>query len=115
MIQMIRINEPGRLLTEHLLLEMTMEKGIGDIHLVYWPAARDRKLEDRKNGSGFDNRRKGVMEVDAFTLPETANHPTRLVMIKSTIRMKLVLEDPLPGDDIGMSQTRNKLPHVVAL
>jgi hypothetical protein len=35
MIRMIRIDEPGGLLTEHLLLEMTMEKGIGDIHLVY--------------------------------------------------------------------------------
>jgi hypothetical protein len=53
------------------------------------------------------------MEVDAFTLPKTADHPMRLVTIKITIRMKLVLEDPLPGDDIGMSRTRNKLPHVV--
>jgi hypothetical protein len=113
MILVIRIDEPGGLLTEHLLLEMTMEKGIGDIHLVYWPAVRDRELEDRKNGAGFDNGCKGVMEVDAFTLPETADHPTRLVTIKRTIRMKLLREDPLPGDDIGMSRTRDKLPHVV--
>jgi hypothetical protein len=59
MIRVIRIDEPGGLLIEHLLLEMTMEKSIGDIHLVYWPAARDRKLEDRKNGAEFDNRSKG--------------------------------------------------------
>jgi hypothetical protein len=44
MIRVIRIDEPNGLLTEHLLLEMTMEKSIGDIHLVYWLAARDRKL-----------------------------------------------------------------------
>jgi hypothetical protein len=94
---------------------MTMEKGIGDIHVVYWPAARDRKLENCKNGARFDNRSKGVMEVNTFTLPETADHLARLVMIKSTIRMKLVLEDPLPGDNIGMSGTWNELPCVVAL
>jgi hypothetical protein len=114
-IRVSRIDEPGGLLTEHLLLEMTMEKSIGDIHLVHWPAARDCKLENGKNGAGFDNRSKGVMEVDTFTLPETADHPARLVMIKSAIRMKLMLEDPLPGDDIRMSGTRNKLPCVVAL
>jgi hypothetical protein len=107
MIRVIRVDEPGGLLTEHLLLEVTMEKSIGDIHLMYWPAARDHKLENRKNGAGFDNRSKGVMEVDTLTLSEAADHPTRLVTIKSTIRMKLVLEDPLPGDDIGMSGTRN--------
>jgi hypothetical protein len=106
MIRMIRIDEPSRLLTEHLLLEMTMEKGIGDIHLVYWPAARDRKLEDHKNGARFDNRRKGVMEVDAFALPETVNHPTRLVTIMSTIRTKLVLEDPLLGDALACPRHR---------
>jgi hypothetical protein len=107
MIRVMRIDEPGGLLTEHWLLQMTIEKSIGDIHLVYWPAVRDLKLENRKNSVGFDNRSKGVMEVDTFTLPETADHLARLVMIKSTIRMKLVLEDPLPDDDIGMSGMRN--------
>jgi hypothetical protein len=115
MIRMNRINESGGLLTEHLLLRMTMEKSIRDIHLVHWPAARDRKLENSKNDAGFDNRSKGVMEVDTFTLSETTNHPARLVTIKSAIWMKLMLEDPLPDNDIGMSRTRNKLPCVVAL
>jgi hypothetical protein len=107
MIRVIRIDEPSGLLKEHLFLEMTMEKSIGDIHLVHWPAARDRKLENRKNVAGFDNRSKGDMEVDTFMLSKTADHPARLVTIKSAIRMKLVLEDPLPGDDIGMMGTRN--------
>jgi hypothetical protein len=115
MIRMSRINKSGGLLTEHLLLKVTMEKSIGDIHMVHWPAARNRKLENGKNGAGFDNRSKCVMEVDTFTLSETANYPSRLVMIKSAIRMKLMLEDPLPGNDIGMSRTRNELPCVVAL
>jgi hypothetical protein len=112
---MSRIDEPDGLLTEHLLLKMTMKKSIRDIHLVHWPAARDRKLENGKNGVGFDNRSKGVMEVDTFTLPETANHPARLVTIKSAIWMKFMLEDPLPSNDIGMSGTWNELPCVVAL
>jgi hypothetical protein len=115
MIRMSRIDESGGLLTEHLLLKVTMEKSIRDIHLVHWPAARNRKLENSKNGAGFDNRSKGVMEVDTFTLSETANHPACLVTIKSAIWMKLMLEDPLPSNDIGMSRTRNELPCVVAL
>jgi hypothetical protein len=115
MIRMSRIDESGGLLTEHLLLKMTMEKSIRDIHLVHWPAARDRKLENGKNGAGFDNRSKGVMEVDTFTLSATVNRPARLVTIKSAIWMKLMLEDPLPGNDIGMSRTQNELPCVVAL
>jgi hypothetical protein len=102
-----RIDEPGGLLTEQLLLKMTMEKSIRDIHLVHWPAARDRKLENGKNSVGFDNRSKGVMEVDTFMLPKTTDHPAHLVTIKGAIRMKLMLEDPLPGDDIGMSGMRN--------
>jgi hypothetical protein len=57
MIRVIRIDEPSGLLIEHLLLEMTIEKSIGDIHLVHWPAARDRKLENGKNGDeGMTNR-----------------------------------------------------------
>jgi hypothetical protein len=106
-IRVSRIDEPGGLLIEHLLLKMTMEKSIRDIHLVHWPAARDRKLENSKNGAGFDNRSKSVMEVNTFMLPKTADHPARLVTIKSAIRMKLMLEDPLPDDDIGMSGTQN--------
>jgi hypothetical protein len=106
-IRVSRIDEPGGLLIEHLLLEMTLEKSIGDIHLVQCTATRDRKMENGKNGAGFDNRSKGVMEVDTFTLSETADHPTHLVTIKSAIRMKLMLEDQLPGDDIVMSGTRN--------
>jgi hypothetical protein len=86
---------------------MTMDKSIRDIHLVHWPAARDRKLENSKNGARFDNRSKSVMEVNIFTLPKTADHLSRLVTIKSAIRMKLMLEDPLLGDDIGMSGMRN--------
>jgi hypothetical protein len=112
---MIGVDEPNRLLTEHLLLKMTMKESIRDVHLVHQPPARDRELKNCADGAGFNNGCKGVMEVDSFALPETTDHPTSLVMIECTIRMKLVLEDPLPGDDIGLRWSGNKLPRFVAM
>jgi hypothetical protein len=112
---MVRVDEPNRLLTEHLLLKVTMKKIIRDIHLVHRPAAGDSELKNSADGAEFNNGRKGVMEVNSFTVPETTDHPASLVTIECTIRMKLVLEDPLPGDDIGLRWSGNKLPRFVAM
>jgi hypothetical protein len=78
MIRVIRIDKPGGLLAEHLLLEMTMEKSIRDIYPVHRPAARERELKYCKDGAEFDNGCKGVMEVNTFALSETTDHPARL-------------------------------------
>jgi hypothetical protein len=37
------------------------------------------------------------------------------VTVESTVRMELVLEDPLPGDDVGVRGSGNKRPCLVPL
>ena len=115
MVRMSGVDEACRLLAEHLFLKMTMEEGVGDVHLVNGPAARHSELKHGADGPGFDNRGEGVGEVDAGTLMETTNDPACLVTVEGAIRMKLVLEDPLAGNDVGMAGSRNKLPRLVAL
>jgi hypothetical protein len=36
-----------------------------------------------------------------------------LIPVKRAIRLELVLEDPLVGDDIGPRRPRNQVPHAV--
>ena len=76
MVGKCRINRPGVLLAEDLLLEVTMEEGVGDVHLVHRPSTGDRKVENRAYRAGLDDRSEGVGEVDASTLSEATNDPT---------------------------------------
>ena len=62
----------------------------------------------------LDDRSEGVSEVDAITLSESTNDPTRFIAIKGTIRTELMFKDPLPGNHVGMPGTGNKLPRPVA-
>ncbi|XP_020180893.1 uncharacterized protein [Aegilops tauschii subsp. strangulata] len=110
-----RFNKTGGLLAEDLLLEVTMEEGVGDVHLVHWPSTGDRKVENRVYRAGLDDRSEGVYEVDASTLSEARNDPARFVAIKGTIRTEFVFKDPLPGNHVGMPGTGNKLPRPVAI
>lgn len=115
MIWRRRINKSRRLLTENLLLKVTMEEGVRDIHLVYRPGTRDRKLEDGEDRARLEDRSESVSEVDASTLAEAVNNPTHLVANEGTIRTELVLEDPLPGNHISVLGSGNKLPSPIPL
>ena len=107
------VNKPVGLLAEDLLLEVTMEEGVGDVHLVHRPSMGDRKVENRAYHAGLDDRSEGVDEVDASTLSEATNDPMCFVENKGTIRTELVFKDPLHGNHIGMPWTGNKLPRPV--
>ena len=91
-----RINKPGGLLAEDRLLEVTMEEGVGDVHLVHRPSTGDRKVAYRAYRAGLDDRSEGVGEVDANTLSEATNDPTRFVAIKGTIRTEIVFKTHFP-------------------
>ena len=47
------------------------------------------------------------------TLGEAAEDPARLVPLKHTISMELMLEGRLPSDDVGARWARNKIPSLV--
>jgi hypothetical protein len=53
------------------------------------------------HGGWFDNRTEGLIEVNTWALCKTAENPARLVSLKGTVSLKLVLENPLAGDDMG--------------
>ena len=76
------VDEASGLLTKHLLLKMAVEKGVGDIHLVNRPAARDGELEDSADRARFDNRGERLREINSSALAETADHPASLVALK---------------------------------
>ena len=109
-----QIDKPDELLAEDLLLDVTMEEGVGDVHLVHRRSRGDRKVKNRANRAGLNNRSEGVGEVDASMLPEATNNPARFIAIKGTMRTELVFEDPLPGNHVGVPGTGNKLPRPVA-
>src|SRR4051812_2142319 len=110
MLRMSVVDESRRLLTIHLLLEMTMEECVGDVHLVHRPCARDCELKDSANRPGLDNRGECIREINASTLSEASDHPTSFIAVECAVGVKLVLKHPLPGNDVGVPGTGNKLP-----
>ena len=109
------VDETGGLLTINLLLKMAVEEGVGDIHLMNWPASGHCKLENGADRARFDNRCKRLSEVKSSALSKTTNHPTSLVALKSTIRAGLLAKDPLGADYIGARRPGNQCLGVVPL
>ena len=73
-----RVNKPDGLLAEDLLLEVTMEEGVGDVHLVHRPSMGDRKVENRVIRVGLDDRNEGTVSVKSMPArcrkPRTTQH-----------------------------------------
>ena len=114
-VGVLGVDEASGLLTEHLLGEMAMQEGVGDIQLVHRPGTRDRQLKHGANHARFHNRGESVGEVHARALPKTTNHPSSLVALERTVWASLVAKHPLARDDVGTRGSRNKMPHAVAL
>jgi hypothetical protein len=73
MIGMLGVDEPSGLLTVHLLGEMAMEEGVGDIYLVHRPSSGSGEVQNSPDHARFDNRSKRIREVDTGVLwkPQT--------------------------------------------
>ena len=63
----------------------------------------------------FDNRRECLLEVDAWALMEATNNPPSFVVFEGAVGVEFVLEDPLAGDDLGISGTRHERPGTIVL
>ena len=55
-VQIGGVDETSRLLTEHLLVEMTMQESIRHVELVNRPSARNSRLENSADRARFDDR-----------------------------------------------------------
>jgi hypothetical protein len=109
-ITMCRVNEPGGLLIEHHLRELHMKERVLDVDLPYLLVAGERDREDDPDGGGFNNRAKGLIEVDAMFLRETAQDPTGFIAVKRTIRLELLLKNPFADDDVGIGGGITRVP-----
>ena len=115
MIRLCGVDEAGGLFTEHLLGEVAVQEGVGDVQLMHGPSSGDGQLKHGVDRARFNNRSKSVGEVHARTLPKASNHPASFVALESAIRSSLVTKDPLARDNIGMGWPRNELPGTVPL
>ena len=114
MIRMVGVDEADRLLAVHLLGEMTVEKSIGDIHLVHRPRATGGEVQNGADRARLDNRGKRIRKVDTGTLAKSAD-PNALYSAPACHRAELVLEDPLVGDDVGARRMGDQLPGPIVL
>ena len=65
------------------------------------------------NSSGLHHRTESLIKVHTRPLGKTTKNPTCLVPLEGAIRLKLVLEDPLPSDNIGPRRAMHKVPGVI--
>jgi hypothetical protein len=77
------------------------------------PGAGDNQGEDGADRDRLDHRAEGLIVVDAGSLGEVTKNPASLVPFQGAIRIELVLENPLAGDDVGANGVRGKIPGVV--
>ena len=92
-----------------------MEKSIGNVKLFGWLAPRCHDGENSLDHGGFHNRRECFPEIDASLLSEPANHPSSLIALQSAIRIKLMLENPFPSDNVGARWPINQVLGTIAL
>ena len=79
MVWMSSIDKTGGLLVVHFLGEVSMKKGVGDVHLMHRPRSRDGKVQNSADRARFDNRGERVREVNAGMLMKATDHPARLL------------------------------------
>jgi hypothetical protein len=95
-----------------MVSEGAVEEGVLNVELVHGPTPRDSQSQHSLDGGRFDGA-EGLIVVHPGALSEPPEAPTSLVPVKRAIRLELVLEDPLVGDDIGPKRPRNQVPRAV--
>jgi hypothetical protein len=107
------IDEARRLLIVDCLLKVTVKEGVLHIQLVNWLGKRSGNAQNNPNSRRFDHRAEGLIVVDAMLLREASGHPSCLMASKSTVGVVLMLEDPLPGDDVASWWPQDKALSVI--
>lgn len=69
--------------------------------------------EDSVNSHGLHNGAECLIIIDAWTLSESVKNPASLVPVQGAISMKLVFQNPLPGDHIRLSRSGNEIPSAI--
>jgi hypothetical protein len=96
-----RVDESCGLRAVDRLRESVMKESILDVELVHRPAPREHQSEHGADGGVLHHGTESLIKVHARELGEPPKNPTCLVPVKRTASLKLVLQDPLAGDDVG--------------
>jgi hypothetical protein len=112
-LRVCRVNEVGGLRAVDSLRECAMEEGVLDVDLGHGPTPGDSQSQHSPDGGRLDDGVKGLIVVHPGALSEPLKDPMSLVPVKRAIRLKLVLEDLLAGDDIGPRRPMNQVPRAV--
>jgi hypothetical protein len=107
------VNEAVGLRAVDDLGDCAVEEGVLDVKLVQGPTPGDSQCQHSPNGGRLDDGAEGFVIVHSGALSEAPEDPTSLVPIKRVIRLELVLQDPLVGDDVGPRRSRNQVPRAV--
>ena len=104
-----------RLSCENRLSQGPVKKYVLHIKLVHMPATREResKREHGPDGSWLDDGAECLIEVDPGALWEASQDPPRLVVLKRTIRLEFVFENPFSSHHVSLGRSRNKVPCLV--
>jgi hypothetical protein len=113
MIGASRVDEARRLLAVDRPVEVSVKKSVLHVQLVDGPGTGSGDAENCLDGRRFDHRAESLVVVDVMLLGEAADDPACLVLSKSTVGVVLMLEDPLPGDDVGTRRAWNKPPSTI--
>jgi hypothetical protein len=83
---------------EDLLLQVTIEEGGLDVHVVHTPSLLGYQRKEETNRLHPHDGHEGIVKVDSLLLDEPARHQMRLVLDHRPGLIHLELVDPLKGD-----------------
>jgi len=95
------------------LTKKTMEKGVADVNLFYWPSGRDSKGENGSNYNRFDKRAVGFPIINSFLLMEAFGNKAGLITINTAIRLSLDAINSFRADNVHGGCRRNNVPSTI--
>jgi hypothetical protein len=115
MIGQGRINKAYGLRAVHGFRQGAMKESVLNIELMNGPVSGVSQSEDSTNGGGLDDETGRLVVINTWALREVAEDPARFVSIKGAIGMELVPKNPLPGNNICLNWSLNKILGLICM
>jgi hypothetical protein len=109
------VDKPDGLGAVDRLCQGAMEEGVCHVELVNRPVHGQGQSQNSPDGGRLDHRTEGLVVVDPRALGEAPEHITGLVPLQRSVSVQFQLEDPFPGDHVGVRRRRHQVPGVVSL
>ena len=113
MVRMLRMVKARRLFHINELMEITMEKCVGDIQLANMPTLADSEGKEETNSSDLNDRTEGFVVINAFFLVEAFSDETGFVLGRCTVQGRLNFVNPFTAIDRSIERSRNELPCLI--